>query len=204
MIDDRVCLFYVADRVQDIVDGETTAEEFLREIIYTIGGNARWKRNNPDELIADLPPIDGKKRGRKDWLSKRDREDLEEWKQKNPKFNEHNTPKTILHRLIWMHLRHVRQKENFNQAQLAQAVNLHQGTISHVENGRMAPSPEVQLQIAHALGYELEELIEILKNLIDWNEQEEVIATYIKQIRANGASNRPSLRNKTKARKRYR
>ena len=43
-----------------------------------------------------------------------------------------------------------------------------------------------------------------LKNLIDWNEQEEVIATYIKQIRANGASNRPSLRSKTKARKKYR
>ena len=65
MIDDRVCLFYVADRVQDIVDGETTAEEFLREIIYTIGGNARWKRNNPDELIADLPPIKGKTKARK-------------------------------------------------------------------------------------------------------------------------------------------
>ena len=65
MIDDRVCLFYVADRVQDIVDGETTAEEFLREIIYTIGGNARWKRNNPDELISDLPPSGPKKKGRK-------------------------------------------------------------------------------------------------------------------------------------------
>ena len=64
MIDDRVCLFYVADRVQDIVDGETTAEEFLREIIYTIGGNARWKRSTPDALPADLPPIKGKAKGR--------------------------------------------------------------------------------------------------------------------------------------------
>ena len=105
MMDDRVCLFYVADRLQDIVDMENTAEEFLRELNHNIGVNARWKRNNPEELISDLPPIDGKKRGRKDWLSKRDREQLEEWKQKNPKFNENNIPKTILRRLIWMHLR---------------------------------------------------------------------------------------------------
>ena len=135
MIDDRVCLFYVADRVQDIVDGETTAEEFLREIIYTIGGNARWKRNNPDELIADLPPIDGKKRGRKDWLSKRERGDLEEWKKKNPKFNENNIPKKLLRKLIWMQLREIRIQEDLNQVQLAQAVDVKQGTISHIENG---------------------------------------------------------------------
>jgi len=194
MIDDRVCLFYVADRLQDIVDKESTAEEFLRELNHNIGVNARWKRNNPDALVADLPPIKPAKRGNKDWLSKRERGDLEEWKKKNPKFNENNIPKTLLRRLIWMHLRHVRKKENFNQAQLAQAVDLHQGTISHIENGRMAPSPEVQLQIAHALGYGLEELIEILKNSIDWYKQEEVIATYIKELRANGASNRPSIR----------
>ena len=194
MIDDRVCIFYIADRVHDIVNGETTAEEFLKELNHNIGVNARIKRNNPDALDADLPPIKPAKRGRKDWLSKRDRGDLEEWKKKNPKFNENNIPKTILRRLIWMHLRHIRKKENFNQAQLAQAVNLHQGTISHVENGRMVPSPEVQLQIAHALGYGLEELIEILKNSIDWYKQEEVIATYIKELRANGASSRPSIR----------
>ena len=195
MIDDRVCIFYIADRVQDIVNGETTAEEFLKELNHNIGVNARWKRNNPDALVADLPPIKPAKRGRKDWLSKHDREHLEEWKKKNPKFNENNIPKTILRRLIWMHLRYVRKKENFNQAQLAQAVDLHQGTISHIENGRMVPSPEVQLQIAHALGYGLEELIEILKNSIDWYKQEEVIAAYIKALRANGASSRPSLRN---------
>ena len=194
MIDDRVCIFYIADRVQDIVNGETTAEEFLKELNHNIGVNARWKRNNPDALVADLPPIKPAKRGRKDWLSKRERGDLEKWKKKNPKFNENNIPKTLLRRLIWMHLRHVRTKENFNQAQLAQAVDLHQGTISHIENGRMVPSPEVQLQIAHALGYGLEELIEILKNSIDWYKQEEVIATYIKELRANGASSRPSIR----------
>ena len=194
MIDDRVCLFYVADRIQSIVDGETTAEEVLAEMNHNIGVNARIKRNNPDALVADLPPIKPAKRGRKDWLSKNDRKHLEKWKQKNPKFNENNIPKTILRRLIWMHLRYVRKKENFNQAQLAQAVDLHQGTISHIENGRMVPSPEMQLQIAHALGYGLEELIEILKNSIDWYKQEEVIATYIKELRANGASSRPSIR----------
>ena len=50
-----ICIFYVADRVQDIVDGETTAEEFLTELNHNIGVNARWKRNNPEELISDLP-----------------------------------------------------------------------------------------------------------------------------------------------------
>lgn len=65
MIDDRICLFYVADRVQDIVDGETTAEEFLRELNQNIGINTRWKRNNPDALTADLPPIKGKTKARK-------------------------------------------------------------------------------------------------------------------------------------------
>jgi hypothetical protein len=65
MIDDRICIFYVADRVQGIVDGECTADEVLAELNHNIGVNARWKRNNPDALVADLPPIDPpKKRGR--------------------------------------------------------------------------------------------------------------------------------------------
>ena len=194
MIDDRGCIFYIADRVQDIVNGETTAEEFLKELNHNIGVTARWKRNNPDALVADLPPIDGKKSGRKDWLSKHDRKHLEEWKKKNPKFNENNIPKKLLRKLIWMHLREVRRKEDLNQVQLAQAVDLKQGTISHIENGRTVPSPEVQLQIAHALGYELEELIELMKNSIDWYKYEDVIADYIKEQRANGASSRPSIR----------
>lgn len=65
MMDDRVCLFYVADRVQDIVDGESKAEDFLRELNHNIGVNARWKRNNPDALTADLPPVKGKTKARK-------------------------------------------------------------------------------------------------------------------------------------------
>ncbi len=194
MMDDRVCLFYVADRLQDIVDKESTAEEFLRELNHNIGVNARWKRNNPDALVADLPPIDGKKRGRKDWLSKRERGDLEEWKKKNPKFNENNIPKTVLNRLIWMHLKEIRKFNNLNQSELAKEVDFTQVSISHVENGRSVPSPEVQLRIAHVLGYELEELIELMKNSIDWYKYEEVIADYIKELRANGASRRPSIR----------
>ena len=64
MIDDRICLFYIADRVQDVVDGDSTAEELLAELNHNIGINARIKRNDPDALVADLPPIK-KKRGRK-------------------------------------------------------------------------------------------------------------------------------------------
>ena len=65
MIDDRICLFYIADRIQDIVDKKSTAEEVLAEMNYNIGVNARIKRNNPEELISDLPPSGPKKKGRK-------------------------------------------------------------------------------------------------------------------------------------------
>jgi hypothetical protein len=51
--------------LQEIVDGDETPEDFLSELNHNIGVNARWKRNNPDALVADLPPIDSpKKRGR--------------------------------------------------------------------------------------------------------------------------------------------
>ena len=65
MVDDRICIFYVAERVQDIVNGDERLEDFLSELNHNIGVNARWKRKNPEALTADLPPIDPpKKRGR--------------------------------------------------------------------------------------------------------------------------------------------
>ena len=75
MIDDRICIFYVADRLDEIVktyqtkdvtDAVKLANEFLSELNHNIGVNARWKRNNPDALTADLTPIDPpkKRRGR--------------------------------------------------------------------------------------------------------------------------------------------
>ena len=70
MIDDRICIFYVAERVQDILGGDPKcqrafAEEFLRELNHNIGVNTRWKRNNPEALTADFPPIETlTKRGR--------------------------------------------------------------------------------------------------------------------------------------------
>ena len=66
MIDDRICIYYVADRVQEIRDGKAKAEDFLRELNHNIGVNARIKRNDPDAFVADLPPVHTpKKRGRK-------------------------------------------------------------------------------------------------------------------------------------------
>ena len=62
MIDDRICIFYVADRIQDIVNKKSTAEEVLAEMNHNIGVNTRIKRNNPDALVADLPPIKGKQK----------------------------------------------------------------------------------------------------------------------------------------------
>ena len=50
MIDDRICIFYVADRVEDITKSQNPvkkAEDFLKEMNHNIGVNARRKRNNP-------------------------------------------------------------------------------------------------------------------------------------------------------------
>ena len=109
-------------------------------------------------------------------LSKVDREVISKWKKNNPKFNENNVPKSLMDKLIWMQLKKVRKSSYFNQNNLAQAVDLKQVTISHVENGRAKPSLEAQERIANALNYDLEDLIETMKNLIDWSEHEDAIA----------------------------
>jgi len=64
MIDDRVCMFYVADRVEDIAKAANPtkkAQDFLQELNHNIGVDARRKRNNPPP-----PPQNEmrKKRGR--------------------------------------------------------------------------------------------------------------------------------------------
>jgi len=62
MIDDRICIFYVADRVEDITKSQNPAkkaEDFLKEMNHNIGINARRKRNNPPP-----PPQAKKQRGR--------------------------------------------------------------------------------------------------------------------------------------------
>jgi hypothetical protein len=64
MIDDRVCMFYVADRVEDIAKAANPtkkAQDFLKELNHNIGVDARRKRNNPPP-----PPQNEmrKKRGR--------------------------------------------------------------------------------------------------------------------------------------------
>lgn len=64
MIDDRICLYYMLDRVENITSDEELME--LRdELLRNLGVNAREKHSNPDSLLADLPPIlPQKKRGR--------------------------------------------------------------------------------------------------------------------------------------------
>ena len=109
-------------------------------------------------------------------LSKVDRKAISKWKKNNPRFNENNVPKNLMGKLIWMQLKKVRKSNNCNQTNLAQATDLKQVTISHFENGRAKPSPKAQERIANALGYELEDLIKTMKNLIDWSEHEDAIA----------------------------
>ena len=113
-------------------------------------------------------------------LSEVDRKAISEWKKKNPKFNENNVPKKLMSKLIWMQLGAVRKENGYTQNVLADAANVKQVTISHFEHGRTKPSPETQERIANALGYELNELIEILKNSIDWNEHEYAIKKYMR------------------------
>jgi predicted RNA-binding protein Jag len=50
MIDDRTCIFYVADRVEEIAKSANPtkkAQDFLKELNHNIGVNARVKRKNP-------------------------------------------------------------------------------------------------------------------------------------------------------------
>jgi len=63
MIDDRVCIYYMIDRIEGIKSDDGLAE--LRdELLRNLGVNARHKHKNPDALVADLPPIKSAKKGR--------------------------------------------------------------------------------------------------------------------------------------------
>ena len=63
MIDDRVCIFYMIDRIEGIKSDDDLLD--LRdELLRALGSNALHKYKNPDSLVADLPPIKPKKRGR--------------------------------------------------------------------------------------------------------------------------------------------
>ena len=69
MIDDRICIFYVADRVEDIAKSQNPAkkaEDFLKEMNHNIGVNTRTKRKNSESVVVDLPPTPKvkKQRGR--------------------------------------------------------------------------------------------------------------------------------------------
>jgi hypothetical protein len=79
MIDDRICIHYVVDRLEDILElhdpqnpeisdmkyVHQALEKFKEECIYNLGVNVRIK-HTADDLVADLPPIDPpRKRGRK-------------------------------------------------------------------------------------------------------------------------------------------
>jgi hypothetical protein len=65
MIDDRICIFYVADRVEDIAKAANPtkkAEDFLKEMNHNIGVNTRIKRKNPPPQKEITAPR--KRRGR--------------------------------------------------------------------------------------------------------------------------------------------
>lgn len=63
MIDDRVCIYYMIDRIEGIKSDDGLLE--LRdELLRNLGVNARHKHKNPDALVADLPPIKSDKKGK--------------------------------------------------------------------------------------------------------------------------------------------
>lgn len=54
LIDDRVCMFYVTDRVESIWKSDNPkkeALEFLSEMNHNIGVNTRIKRNTPEKFV---------------------------------------------------------------------------------------------------------------------------------------------------------
>jgi hypothetical protein len=64
MIDDRICMFYVADRLDEIwksKDLRGGVLDFLSEMNHNIGVNTRIKRATPEEFVE--VPVK-RKRGR--------------------------------------------------------------------------------------------------------------------------------------------
>ena len=67
MIDDRICVFYVADRVEEIAKAANPtkkAQDFLKELNHNIGVDARRKRNNPPPPPQNETTAPRKRRGR--------------------------------------------------------------------------------------------------------------------------------------------
>lgn len=97
-----------------------------------------------------------------------------------PKFSPSNIPTKLTGKLVWMQLQKVRKDKGYTQNTLADAVDLKQVSISHVENGRTVPSPQAQARIATALGYDLGDLLDEMMDLIDWCEHEDAIEAEMK------------------------
>jgi putative transcriptional regulator len=60
--------------------------------------------------------------------------------------------------LIGTHLREIRQRLGWTQAQLAERVEVSRQTINYVENGTYCPSTYLALRLARELGVPFEEL----------------------------------------------
>ena len=60
--------------------------------------------------------------------------------------------------LIGTHLREMRQRRGWTQAQLAERVEVSRQTINYVENGTYCPSTYLALRLARVLGVPFEEL----------------------------------------------
>ena len=128
-----------------------------------------------------------------------------------PRFSPSNIPTDLLGKLVWMQLQKVRKDKGYTQSILADAVDLKQVSISHVENGRTIPSPQSQTRIAMALGYELGDLLDEMMDSIDWCEHENAIEEEMKhrarrvpaRYRRHSLRSRYSLRNERKINGQY-
>ena len=122
-----------------------------------------------------------------------------------PKFNPSNIPTKLTGKLVWMQLQKVRNDKGYTQSTLADVVDLKQVSISHIENGRTVPSPKAQARIATALGYDLGDLLDEMKDLIDWHECEDAIEAEMKlrARRVPARYRRYSLRNERKINGQY-
>lgn len=122
-----------------------------------------------------------------------------------PRFSPSNIPTDLLGKLVWMQLQKVRKDKGYTQSILADAVDLKQVTISHVENGRTIPSPQAQTRIAMALGYELGDLLDEMMDSVDWSAHEDAIEEEMKSRarRIPARYRRHSLRNERKINGQY-
>ena len=72
---------------------------------------------------------------------------------------------------LYLKIKEVRQKKEITQKDLAERIGIDYQTISAYENYRQIPSLERAIQIAHALGVTMDDLVDMDRYISDYHEE---------------------------------